>query len=105
MWRAHARQAARHDLAAFGHELPEQPVVLVVDVFDFLGAELADFLSPEKFPSAAALARRTAWAASATTESRTISARPSTAAFTRPRPLAGRGLLLWCFRIVSHNSP
>src|SRR6201986_5124399 len=46
---AHARQTPRHDLAALGHELPEQPVVLVVDVFDLLDAELTYFLAPEEF--------------------------------------------------------
>jgi len=43
-----ASQAARHDLAALGHELAEHAVVFVVDVFDLFGAELADLLAPEK---------------------------------------------------------
>ena len=54
---AYARQTARHDLAALGDELAEHAVVLIVDVFDFLDAELADLLAPEKFASTAAFAR------------------------------------------------
>src|SRR3984957_18311275 len=64
MRRTHAGQAPRHDLAAFGHELAEHAVIFVVDVFDFLGAELANFLAPEELAStAAAFARRSAGAA------------------------------------------
>src|SRR5579864_6505013 len=104
MRRAHAGQAPRHDLAALGHELAQQPVVLVVDVFNFLGAELANFLAPEKLaPACAALARRPARSATAAAISRTISPRPS--AFTRSRPFGRCRRLLWCFRLVSHNAP
>ena len=100
--RAHARQAAWHDLAALGHELSQQPVVLVVDVFNLLDAELANLLAPEELaPAGAALARSARSTAAA--KSRTISARPS--AFTPRRPLARRRLL-WCFRLVCNcNSP
>jgi hypothetical protein len=42
---ADSGQAARHDLAALGHELREQTHVLVVDILDFLDAELADLLA------------------------------------------------------------
>src|SRR6516165_8039274 len=102
MWRAHAGQATRHDLAALGHELPKQPVVLVVNIFDFLDAELANLLAPEKLASArTTFAPRSAGAPPATAKPWTISAWPS--AFT-PRPLARRRLL-WCFRLVCHNSP
>src|SRR5215472_10562186 len=94
---AYARQPARDNLSALRHELPQQPVILIVDVFDFLRAELANLLTPEKFTSAA-LARRSARTASRSAKSRTISARPR----TRFRP---RCRLLWCFCFVSHNSP
>src|SRR5262245_25036687 len=53
MRRADAGQAARYDLPALGHKLSEQPVVLVVDAFDFLDAKLADFLAPEILTAAA----------------------------------------------------
>ena len=68
-------QTPRHDLAALGHELPEQPVIFVVDVGDLLGAELANFLAPEKLAST--FARRTARPGTSTTataaKSRTVS--------------------------------
>src|SRR6266403_140183 len=44
---AHARNAARRDLAALGNEGSEQPHVLVVDVVDPIDAEPAYFLAPE----------------------------------------------------------
>jgi len=72
---AHPGQPPWHNLAALGHELPEQTVILVVDVLDSLDAELADLLAAEEF--AAALARRTAGATSAA-EARTIAARAIT---------------------------
>src|SRR5260370_12496530 len=102
MRRAHAGQAPGHDLATLGHELAEQPVIFVVDVCDFLGAELADFLAPEKFTSA--FARRTARAgtptASAATKSGTVSSRTLA---ERPRgPIPG---CRWCFCLFSHNPP
>jgi hypothetical protein len=50
--RTHARKAARHDFAALGNKLPEQPVVLVVDVFDLFDAELANLFAPEELASA-----------------------------------------------------
>src|SRR5246127_2548300 len=103
MRRAHARQAARHDLAALGDELSEQPVVLVVDVFDLFDAELANLLAPEELASpGSAFAGRSTRSASSTAKSGTISAGSS--AFTTRRPLAGCRLL-WCFRFVCHNSP
>ena len=70
--RAYARQPPRHDLAALGDELPEHAVILVIDVFNFLDAELANFLAPEKLASAPAFARRPARPASATAKPRTI---------------------------------
>ena len=90
------------DLAALGHKLAEQPVILVVDVRDFLGAELADFFAPEKFTSA--FARRTAGAgtspATSATESWTVSSRTLS---ERPRgPIAG---WRWCFCLFSHSAP
>src|SRR5215831_4403661 len=102
MRRAHARQSARHDLAALGHKLPKQPVILVVDVFDLLDAEFANLLAPKEFASArTTFAPGSARPASGTAKSRTISARPSAFA-TRP---FGRCRLFWCFRLVCHNSP
>ena len=74
MRRAYAGQAARDDLAALGYELAEQAIVLVVDVFDFFGAELANFLAPEKFASTTAFAGRAAGTASAAAEARAIAA-------------------------------
>src|SRR5579863_9013311 len=99
---AHSRQTARHNLPALGYELPKQPVVLVVDVFDLLGAELANLLAPEKLPTAAALARRSTRTPAAA-KSRTISAGTWS---IRSRTLTRCcRLLLWCFCLVSHNSP
>src|SRR5882672_7635028 len=59
--RAYSRQAAWHDLAAFRDELPQEPVVLVVDGLNFFHAELADFLAP-KILAASFAASRSAWA-------------------------------------------
>src|SRR5437667_8029928 len=51
MRRANTGQPPRDDFAALGHELAKHAVVLVVNVLDFLDAELADFLTPEKLAS------------------------------------------------------
>src|SRR5438477_8064078 len=107
--RAYAGQAPRNDLAALSDELAEHAVILVVDVLDFLDAELANFLAPEKLSPPAAFARRTAGTASATTAAkpRTISTwtiSPGSGAFAGTRPFA-RSRLFWCFRFFSHNSP
>src|SRR5258706_5932551 len=59
MWSADSGQAARHDLAALGHELREQAHVLVVDVFDFLDAELTNLLAAEILAPAFTGAART----------------------------------------------
>src|SRR3954471_22815863 len=48
MHRAGAGDAPRQDLAALGHERPDQLDVLVVDVVDLVRAELADFAAPEQ---------------------------------------------------------
>src|SRR5271170_5492973 len=67
VWRADASQASRCDLAAFRHELRQQTHILVIDRFDFLDAELANLLAPEKLASAFTRAARasagtwTAW--------------------------------------------
>src|ERR1700686_3920360 len=102
MRRAHARQAPGHDLAALGDKLPEQPVIFVVDVGDLLGAELANFLAPEKLASA--FARRSAGSGTATAaaEAGTVSGWPELARSIAGWPL---GPLGWCFRLFSHNSP
>src|SRR5579864_1542498 len=49
---AHAAQAAGHDLAAFGHKLREQTIVLVINGINLLHAELAHLLAAEVFASA-----------------------------------------------------
>jgi hypothetical protein len=103
MRRAYARQTPGHDLAAFGNELAEQPVIFAIDVGDFLGAEFANLLAPEKFAST--FAGRTAGAGTPATPSaakaRTISS--SGTLPERPRgPIAG---WRWCFRLFSHNAP
>src|SRR4030088_3020846 len=51
---AGARNAARQNLAALGHERPNQLHVLVIDVVDLVRAELAD-LAPAKQRAALAL--------------------------------------------------
>ena len=81
---AHPSQAARHDLARFGHELPQQPHVLVIDAVDLLDAELANLLAAEEFPSAFALS------------SRPVPGRPARRGPRGPSgrdPPSGRGLL------------
>jgi len=67
---ADSGQAARRDLSALGHELGQQTHILVINRFDFLDAELADFFAPEKFASSFAWAPR----ASARTRSTRASA-------------------------------
>jgi hypothetical protein len=89
MRRANAGQTPRHNLAALGHKLPEQTIIFVVDVGNFLGAELADFLAPEKFAST--FTRRTAGAGTPSTtaaaKARTVSSAGSLA--ERPRRTLG----------------
>jgi hypothetical protein len=101
MRRTHSRQTPGHNLAALRDKLPEQPVILVVDVGNFLGAELANFLAPEKLSSTLARGTaRTGSPGSTAAKSRTISAAGTLA--KRPRgPLACR----WCFNFVAHSAP
>src|SRR5689334_19351896 len=78
MRRAHACQAPRHDLAALGHELRQQPHVLVIDGIDLLDAKLADLLAAEVLASAFASARTSRSAAGpAGTRSATAIAAPA----------------------------
>src|SRR5205814_4678814 len=77
---------------------------LVVDVFNLLDAELANFLASEELAPAAALARRTTGPSSATTATKPRTISPRARPFAGTRPLARR-CLLWCFRFVSHISP
>jgi len=103
VWRAHAGQPPGHNLATFGHELAEQPVILVVDVGDLLRAELADFLAPEKLAST--FTRRTAGPgtpAASASKPRTVS--PGTRSVTG-RPRRPFGCWRWCFTLFSHNAP
>src|SRR5438045_5547899 len=51
---ADTSQAPRHNLSALRDKLPQQTVVLVVNVFDLLDAELAYFLAPEELAAASA---------------------------------------------------
>src|SRR5260221_11443934 len=53
--RAGARDPARQDLAALGHERPDQLHVLVVDVVALVRAELADLAPAEHRPALALL--------------------------------------------------
>src|SRR5579864_48302 len=64
MRRANPGQPPRHDFAALGDKLGEQPHVLVIDRLDFFGAELAYFLATEIFAPArtAGAAFASAWA-------------------------------------------
>src|SRR5258708_20481579 len=100
MRRANAGQPTRHDLAALGHELAQHAVVLVVNVLDFLDAELANFLAPKKLAST--FARRPTRTASAASpaKSRTISA--GTISATTGTPFFRRRC---CSGFFSHNSP
>src|SRR5690349_12192107 len=72
--RADARQAARHDLAALGHELRKQTHVLVIDGVDLLDAELADFLAAEVLASAFTSAAGTAGSAARSAGTRSAAA-------------------------------
>src|SRR5581483_2387913 len=92
---AHAGQTPRHDLAALGHKLSEQAVVLVVDGFDLLDAELANFLAPEVFATAFAATRP---ARSTRTRSAAISAAIGTIAGDFPGSCCRSGF-------VSHDAP
>src|SRR3954468_20337404 len=47
---ARSGNASRQNLAAFGNERPNQLHILVVDVVDFVRAELADLAAPEECP-------------------------------------------------------
>src|SRR5438105_1312594 len=46
---ANPGQAARHNLAALGNKLREQPHVFVINGVNFFHAKLANLLAPEKF--------------------------------------------------------
>jgi hypothetical protein len=62
---ANTGQPPRHNLAALGHELPQQLHVAVRNRVDLLGAELADLLAAEELATSAGTAAgppRTAWA-------------------------------------------
>src|SRR3984893_7242791 len=48
----HAGQASRSDLAAFSHELRQEPHIFVVDRLDLLDAELAHLFAPEVLAAA-----------------------------------------------------
>ncbi len=51
MPRAYTGQAAGNDLAALGDKTLQQANIAVGDSVDLLGAELANFLAPEKLAS------------------------------------------------------
>src|SRR5581483_3403987 len=90
---AHARQASRHNLPALRHELAEQAVVLVVDGFDLLDAELTDFLAPEIFAATFAATR----AAGATRTRRTT--------LSAVRPVSSGRFARCRSGFVSHDAP
>jgi len=50
---ANTGQPPRHNLAALGHELPQQLYVAVRNRVDLLGAELANLLAAEEFATSA----------------------------------------------------
>jgi hypothetical protein len=50
---ANAGQPPRHNLAALGHELPQQLHVAVRNRIDLLGAELANLLAAEELAASA----------------------------------------------------
>jgi hypothetical protein len=82
MRRAHAGQASRGDLATLGHELRQQTHVFVIDRFNLLDAELANFFAPEIFAATFARSARTAtrgpraawWTTAVTTATALVSA-------------------------------
>src|SRR5579864_3777628 len=89
-------QAARDDLATLGNELREQAHVLVVDVLDFLDAELANLLAAEILAAAFAGATRPATRARA----------PGRWTLAMTLGCCRRfGRRSRCFRFVSHDAP
>src|SRR5580700_1593641 len=93
---ADSGQAARDDLATLGNKLREQAHVLVVDVLDFLDAELANLLAAEILAAAFAGATRSA------TRARAPGRWTLAMSFGCCRRF-GRGSR--CFRFVSHDAP
>src|SRR6185503_13548626 len=80
------RDPARQDLAALGHERPDQLDVLVVDVVDLVRAELADLAAAEQcapLPFFSSSTRTTMWRM---TRSITLSRR-SSSFISSPLPL------------------
>ena len=62
MRRANSRQSSGDNLATLGHELGQKTNVFVIDCFDFLDAELANFLATEKFAPTLAASAGPTWA-------------------------------------------
>jgi hypothetical protein len=101
---ANTRQPARDDLAAFGHELGQQPNVFVVDSLNLFNAKLADLLTPEILattfaPSTGSTGTRSAAIATAVRAVGTI---------WPFRPVCGRRALFGgscCSGFVSHDAP
>jgi hypothetical protein len=50
---AHARQTARHNLAALGHKPLQQANITIGNRINLLGAELAYLLAPEELSASA----------------------------------------------------
>src|ERR1700736_3527517 len=94
--RAYARQTARNNLPALGHEALQQTYIAVGDRIDLLRAELADLLAAEELPAA-----RAAAAGCARGTRRTWTARTCVG---RARGVCGSMVLRsWCaVRFVSH---
>jgi hypothetical protein len=62
---ANASEASRHNLAALGHELPQEPHVAVRNRVNLIGAELADLLAAKELSAATGTAGATTRAARA----------------------------------------
>jgi hypothetical protein len=101
---ANSRQPAWHDFAAFGHELGQQPNVLVVDSLNLFDAKLADLLTPEILATAFAPSARSTRTRSAAiaTAVRAIGTIWTLGPLCTSRPLLGGSC---CSGFVSHDAP
>ena len=96
---ADTRQAAWRNLSALRDELRQQPHIFVIDRFDLLDAELANFLAPEKLaPTFAWSTRTSAW----TRTARWTAAIRAVTTTTLGTAVAVRGC---CFCFFCHSAP
>jgi hypothetical protein len=101
--RAHPGQTPGNDLAAFRHELRQQPDVFVIDGLNFLHAELANLLAAKIFAPTFAAATRTAgtWGTAFPIPIRgTVAGRP----ISTRRTLSTRTCCC-CSNFFSHDAP